>query len=108
MTPSTALLCLYQYYSKWWVYIACICKSLRHPPTLELLQAKTLVWADLSAEQLESIRHPHPKKGLNGRDLLAKYLGLAPPHQPQQEFSLDLYVHTLQLAQVGRVEGVST
>ncbi|KAG2437565.1 hypothetical protein HYH02_011207 [Chlamydomonas schloesseri] len=59
--------------------------------------AKNLVWRDLSSAQLESIRHPHPKKGLTGRDLLAKYTGLADYQtNPKTAIHLDLYVHTLQ------------
>lgn len=61
------------------------------------LQARNLVWKDLSSAQLESIRHPHPKKGLTGRDLLAKYTGLNDYQtNPKTAIHLDLYVHTLQ------------
>ncbi|PNW81692.1 hypothetical protein CHLRE_06g256450v5 [Chlamydomonas reinhardtii] len=59
--------------------------------------ARNLVWKDLSSAQLESIRHPHPKKGLTGRDLLAKYTGLNDYQtNPKTAIHLDLYVHTLQ------------
>lgn len=61
------------------------------------VQARNLVWKDLSAQQLEAIRHPHPKKGLTGRDLLAKYVGLKDyTNDPKEAVHLDLYVHTLQ------------
>ncbi|KXZ53860.1 hypothetical protein GPECTOR_6g778 [Gonium pectorale] len=59
--------------------------------------ARNLVWKDLTAQQLASIRSPHPKKGLTGRDLLAKYSGLSDYQQnPKTAIHLDLYVHTLQ------------
>lgn len=64
------------------------------------MQARNLVWRDLSAEQLGSIRHPHPKKGLTGRDLLVKYLAIGDPSSPRNAITLDLYVHTLQFGQV--------
>ncbi len=62
------------------------------------LQAKNLVWADLSAEQLASLRAP--KKGSTARQLLAKYLDLTDLSQPTQAILLDLYVNTLQQGQV--------
>jgi hypothetical protein len=65
-----------------------------------LPQARNLVWRDLSAEQLASIRSPHPKKGLTARDLLARFLGISDPSSPKNAISLDLYVHTLQFGQV--------
>lgn len=61
--------------------------------------AKTFVFKDLTAEQLESIKHPHPKKGQSSRDLLASYLNISDPNEPKQAISLDLYSHTLQFAQ---------
>jgi hypothetical protein len=61
--------------------------------------ANNLVWKDLSAEQLESIRHPHPKKGKTSRDLLAQFLGFADPSDPKSAISLDLYTHTLQFGE---------
>lgn len=65
-----------------------------------LAQAKNLVWADLSEEQLALIRNPHPKRGQSPRDLLAKFLGITDPQTPLNAISLDLYVHTLQFGQV--------
>lgn len=64
--------------------------------------ARNLVWQDLGEEDLESIRHPHPKRGLTGRDLLAKYLKIDEPKNPKNAISLDLYVHVLQYAQEQR------
>lgn len=58
-----------------------------------------MIWKDLSAEQLENIRHPHPKKGFTGRDLLAKFLGISDPSNPKDAINLDLYVHTLQFGE---------
>lgn len=64
--------------------------------------ARNLVWQDLGAEHLESIRHPHPKKGLTGRDLLAKFSGISDPKNTKSAITLDLYVHALQYAQEQR------
>ncbi len=70
--------------------------SKRHAMLLPA-QARNLVWKDLSAQQLESIRHPHPKKGLTGRDLLAKFTGLSDYQaNPKSAIHLDLYVQVLQ------------
>lgn len=72
------------------------------------MQAKALVWHDLSAEQLENIRRPHPKKGLTSRDLLAKFIGIKDQNNPRTAISLDLYVHTLQFGQVPRNLAIHT
>lgn len=74
------------------------------------VQASNMVWRDLSAQQLENIRHPHPKEGLTGRDLLSQYVGIteagwprgaaALQAEPKNAINLDLYVHTLQFGQV--------
>ncbi|GFR43137.1 hypothetical protein Agub_g4154 [Astrephomene gubernaculifera] len=62
--------------------------------------ACNLVWRDLTAQQLENIRHPHPKKGLTGRDLLARYMDLTDyQRNPKTAIHLDLYIHTIQLGQ---------
>lgn len=61
--------------------------------------AKNLVWRDLSSEQLEQIRHPHPKKGLSPRDLLASFQGITNQTQPKAAIVLDLYVHTLRFGE---------
>ncbi|MEW5297179.1 MAG: hypothetical protein WDW36_000404 [Sanguina aurantia] len=68
-----------------------------------------MVWRDLSHQQLENIRHPHPKQGLSGRDLLSQYVGIteagwprgaaAIQAEPKNAINLDLYVHTLQFGQ---------
>ncbi len=63
-------------------------------------QAKNLVWRDLSAEQLENIRHPHPKKGQSGRDLLALYTGITNPNDDKSAITLDLYTQTLRFGEV--------
>jgi hypothetical protein len=55
------------------------------------------VWKDLTSKQLEAIRHPHPKKGFTGRDILASFTGLSDyQSNPQTAIHLDLYVATLQ------------
>lgn len=58
-----------------------------------------MMWVDLSAADLASLRQAHPKAGLTPRDLLAKAMGLADPQNPRQAILLDLYVHTLQFGQ---------
>lgn len=66
-------------------------------------QAKSLLWHDLTSEQLEQIRSPHPKKGLSGRDLLAQFTGLSSAKSnPKQAIVLDLYVNTLKFGEVCR------
>lgn len=62
-------------------------------------QAKNLVWADLTEEQLGAIRNPHPRKGLTARELLARFLSITDPKSPLNAIILDLYVHTLQFGQ---------
>eukprot|EP00201_Polytomella_parva_P018872 CAMPEP_0175072598 /NCGR_PEP_ID=MMETSP0052_2-20121109/20011_1 /TAXON_ID=51329 ORGANISM="Polytomella parva, Strain SAG 63-3" /NCGR_SAMPLE_ID=MMETSP0052_2 /ASSEMBLY_ACC=CAM_ASM_000194 /LENGTH=283 /DNA_ID=CAMNT_0016340145 /DNA_START=65 /DNA_END=916 /DNA_ORIENTATION=+ len=61
--------------------------------------AKSYVWKDLSEQKLGNIRHPHPKKGFTGRDLLAQYNDIRDVKDPRNEIHLDLYVHTLQFGQ---------
>ncbi|GIL85896.1 hypothetical protein Vretimale_8967 [Volvox reticuliferus] len=62
--------------------------------------ARNLLWKDLTGQQLESIRHPHPKKGLTGRDLLAKYNGLTDYQQNRKTaIHLDVYINTLQFGE---------
>lgn len=63
------------------------------------MQADNFIWKDLSQAQLLDIRHPHPKKGLTGRDLLAKHLGIVQPEGLRNSIDLDLYVHTLQFGE---------
>ena len=59
-----------------------------------------MVWRDLSAEQLQQVRHPHPKKGVSGRQLLARFLGLNEQADAKQAIVLDMYVHTLRFGEV--------
>ncbi|GIL64618.1 hypothetical protein Vafri_18511 [Volvox africanus] len=62
--------------------------------------ARNLLWKDLTSQQLESIRHPHPKKGLTGRDLLAKYNGLTDYQQNRKTaIHLDVYINALQFGE---------
>ncbi len=59
-----------------------------------------MTWRDLRHEQLEDIRNPHPKKGLTGRDLLARFIGLEDhATNKQSAITLDLYVHALQFGE---------
>jgi hypothetical protein len=62
------------------------------------MQAKALVWADLSADQLERLRSP--QKGASARELLAKFLGFTDPSSHTQAILLDMYTYTLQFGQV--------
>ncbi|KAL6763783.1 central apparatus associated protein C1a-34 [Haematococcus lacustris] len=61
--------------------------------------AHSLVWADLSEEQIELLRNaPYIKNELSARDIVAKLSGL---HEevPREAITLDLYMHTLQYGQ---------
>lgn len=74
-----------------------LCLTRTQNPSLPHAQARNLTWRDLSEQQLQSIRHPHPKKGLTGRDLLASFTGTSDhASSPRSAIALDLYVHTLQ------------
>ncbi len=65
-------------------------------------QAHSLVFSDLSAEQMSQLRNP--KKGLSARELLAKYMGLTDLTQSTQAILLDLYSYTLQFGQVSLMQ----
>lgn len=65
--------------------------------------ARSLVWKCISASQLNDIKHPHPKRNVTSRQLLAKALGLN-NNSPdvKSDISLDLYTRTLQFGQKHR------
>lgn len=59
-----------------------------------------MLWADLSAEQIDSLRVPSTKKGASVRELLARFLGITDVDTPKNAINLDLYVFTLKHGQV--------
>jgi hypothetical protein len=64
-------------------------------------QAQSLVWKDLSAEQLEALRAP--QTGSSARTLLAKFMGLSvdASASPTHAILLDMYTYALKFGQVG-------
>ena len=63
-----------------------------------LFQAHSLVWMELSAEQIGELRSV---KAAGQRELLAKFLRLGEhAHSPKSAINLDLYAHTLQFGLV--------
>lgn len=65
-----------------------------------VVQARSLIWSDLSAEQLQSLRAAPGKKTLSPREQLAKFLGIKDPTAPRSAIELDLYMQTLKFGQV--------
>lgn len=63
-------------------------------------QARNLIWADLSEDQIENIRTAPLMKRATVRELVARYLGLSERNTPKLDIILDLYELTLKFGQV--------